>query len=345
MTSIRLTRRNALAMALGAGIALGGGVSRGAQTSVRDWLPAPIGKAGAEPGDGFTIGHGFACENTWFSAGWWHTGEDWYATNGDTGGASVYAVAAGEVVYADFDYPGRVIIVQHGPELYSLYGHLDFDVKVEAGQRVAAGDRLGTILPQAQVKTAGQAPSHLHFELRTFLTRDDVNGSAPQFGVNCGFQCPPGPGYWPIEAPLHPAELGWRNPLLGRLARLDLKELELAPQTSGVGERVSLYAGPSSGMPSSEEFVLDARDRLAVLDLVASDPAATGTSAEAYRAWFKVVAPNGSEGWVQFAVPSDRETGSDGRPSSVDLPFLLVGPSTSDRSRNTAYFGIRVVTA
>lgn len=325
MTSYRLTRRNALGVALGAGIALRGGASRGAQRQSGDWLPAPIGATGAEPGDGFEIGHGFACENTWFSAGWWHTGEDWYATAGDTAGASVYAVAAGEVVYADFDYPGRVVIVQHAPDLYSLYGHLDFDLAVTAGQRVTAGGPLGTVLPQADVKSAGQAPSHLHFELRTFLTRDEVNGSAPQFGVNCGFQCPPGPGYWPIGAPQHPAELGWRNPVLQRLDRIDRQGLQLVPQAFGIGNVVSLYTGPSLGMPSSEESVLNPNERLAVLDLVAAKPSSTGTSAEAYRAWFKVATANGREGWVQFAVPSERETGSDGRPSSVDLPFLLAG--------------------
>lgn len=329
MTEYRLTRRDALAMALGGGLVLRSDGFAVAQEQQRDWCPAPIGWPGMEPGDGFAIGHGFACENTWFAVGWWHTGEDWYAIEGDTGGAHVYAVAGGEVVYADFNYPGRVVIVQHEPNLYSMYGHLDFELEIEAGQQVMAGATLGTILAQPDVKAPGQAPSHLHFELRTFLTRDDVNGNAPQNGVNCGFQCPPGPGYWPIEAPNHPAEQGWRNPLLGRLDRIELDGLELVPQSNVVGQDVQVLAGPGLGMPLRIELRLEETTRLSVLDLIAGDPASTGTSADAYRAWFKVALEDGAEGWLQGAIPSNRETGSDGRPSSVDLPFLISGSSAA----------------
>ena len=319
----RLTRRNALGVALGMSVGAWWSVPLLAQGSRREWISAPIGWQDAAPGDGFTIGHGFACENTWFLAGWWHTGEDWYAVDQDTGGANVYAVADGEVAYADFNYPGRVVIIEHAPELYTMYGHLDFALEVQPGQQVAAGEKLGIILVQPDVKAPGQAPSHLHFELRTFLTRDDVNGNAPQYGVNCGFQCPPGPGYWPITAAEHPAELGWRNPLLGRFRRIDIDGLELTPQTTGIGQVVRVLAGPGLGMPDREELVLEKLTRLPVLDLIAGDPASTGTSAETYKAWFKVATPTGTEGWIQGAVPSDRETGSDGRPSSVDLPFLM----------------------
>ncbi|MEJ7902170.1 MAG: hypothetical protein WKF63_10005, partial [Thermomicrobiales bacterium] len=204
---------------------------------------------------------------------------------------------------------------------------LDFELEVRAGQLVAAGDKLGTILAQADVKAPGQAPSHLHFELRTFLARNDVNGNAPQYGVNCGFQCPPGPGYWPIAATEHPAELGWRNPLLGRLNRIELDGLELTPQMTSAGEVVPVVAGPGLGMPVREELRLDETTRLSVIDLLSGDPASTGTSAETYRVWFKITTPDGVEGWVQGAIPSDRETGSDGRPSSVDLPFLMTAAS------------------
>lgn len=326
MTEYRLTRRNALALALGGGMVLRSERFAVAQERRSEWSPAPIGWSGMEPGDGFAIGHGFACENTWFAAGWWHTGEDWYAIQRDTAGAHVYTVAGGEVVYADFNYPGRVVIVKHKPDLYSMYGHLDFELEILAGQQVAAGDTLGTIIAQPDIKAQGRAPSHLHFELRTFLTRDDVNGNAPQNGVNCGFQCPPGPGYWPIGAPKHPAEQGWRNPLLGRLNRLGLDGLELTPQATVVGQVIPVFAGPSTGMPARDDIVLEEAIRLSVLDLIAGDPASTGTSAEAYKAWFRIATPEGAEGWVQGAVPSDRETGSDGRPSAVDLPFLMTRP-------------------
>src|SRR5215207_5678363 len=43
----------------------------------------PIGMPGKPPGDGFFIRHGYTSENTWYNPGYWHTGEDWYALEGD----------------------------------------------------------------------------------------------------------------------------------------------------------------------------------------------------------------------------------------------------------------------
>ena len=60
----------------------------------------PIGTPGKPLGDGFFIRHGVQVENTWYNPGYWHTGEDWYAIEGDTAGAHVYAVADGEVACA-----------------------------------------------------------------------------------------------------------------------------------------------------------------------------------------------------------------------------------------------------
>jgi hypothetical protein len=291
-----------------------------------EWISAPIGWPDRTPGDGFRIGHGFSCENTWFAAGWWHTGEDWYAAEGDTAGAQALAVAAGEVVYADFNYPGRVVIVQHANDLYSMYGHLDPGLLVEAGQQVAAGDRLGDVLVQENVRAPGQAPSHLHFELRTFLTRDEVNGNAPQYGVNCGFQCPPGPGYWPMSAAEHPAALGWRNPTQARLGQVTAPvpdNLQAVANNAPSAITAPAFAAPDEASAVIQEIMLETGLTLQVLEISAGDPAATGTSAEAYDAWFKVRVADGFEGWVQAVIPSDQETGSDGRPSSLDLPWLI----------------------
>jgi len=44
----------------------------------------PIGLPDRAPGDGFFIRHGYITENTWYNPGYWHTGEDWYALEGDT---------------------------------------------------------------------------------------------------------------------------------------------------------------------------------------------------------------------------------------------------------------------
>ncbi len=159
-------------------------------------------------GDGFLIRHGYACENTWYNAGWLHTAEDFYIPDGNAAGAGVYAVADGEVVFAGSEYPGRVVIVQHAGDLYSMYGHLDHALSVANGETVRRGQLLGAVFD----RTDGRAPSHLHFEIRDFLMTPEVNGDAPRYSYGCGFNCAPGPGYWPIDAPEHPTAMGWRNP-------------------------------------------------------------------------------------------------------------------------------------
>ena len=126
-------------------------------------------------GDGFLVRHGYATENTWYLPGYLHAGEDWYTTEGDAAGAGVYAAAAGEVVFAGSDYPGLVVIVQHPDALFSMYGHLDYAFAVEAGQSVERGQLLGTVL----TRDDGLAPSHLHFEIRTFLPRPRSTATPP----------------------------------------------------------------------------------------------------------------------------------------------------------------------
>src|SRR5690606_31513475 len=93
----------------------------------------PLSVPGRALGDGFLLRHGYACENTWFAPGNWHTGEDWYLPGGETGGADVHAVAAGEVVFAGSEYPGLVVIVQHDDGLFAMYGHLDYVLAITTG--------------------------------------------------------------------------------------------------------------------------------------------------------------------------------------------------------------------
>ena len=125
----------------------------------------PIGFPGRPLGDGFIVRHGYATENTWFNPGWWHTGEDWYVSDGETAGVGVYAAGAGEVVFAGSEYPGLVVIIAHDDGLFSMYGHIDYALAVEAGQTVARGQLLGTVL----ARTDGRAPSHLHFRAAHFF--------------------------------------------------------------------------------------------------------------------------------------------------------------------------------
>jgi murein DD-endopeptidase MepM/ murein hydrolase activator NlpD len=283
----------------------------------------PMGFPGRPLGDVLLVRHGYATENTWYNPGWLHTGEDWYLPEGETGGLGVYAAAAGEVVFAGSEYPGLVVIIQHPDGLYSMYGHLDYTLAVEAGQSVERGQLLGVIL----TRTDGLAPSHLHFEMRTFFTTPEVNGNAPRYGVACGVDCPPGPGYWPLDAPEHPSAIGWHNPthVIARRAWPDgIPEGVEVVVSEAVPASTSLWTAPSDGDGAEliGDLSLDPRDRYPLLAVDAGEEASRGTSAEAYHLWYRIALPTGDAGWVQAAVPTPYDTGSDGRPSSVRIDLL-----------------------
>jgi hypothetical protein len=176
-------------------------------------------------------------------------------------------------------------------------------------------------------RTDGLAPSHLHFEMRTFFMTAEVNGDAPRYGVACGFKCPPGPGYWPMDAPEHPSAIGWRNPthVIARRAWAD----GIPPGTAVVATQgapgTALLWGTSrfghTAMPVAA-IAVSPGDRFPLLEISAGAEASTGTSAEAYQLWYRIETPDGATGWVQAAVPSSNDTGSDGRPSSIRFAFL-----------------------
>jgi hypothetical protein len=319
--SCRFTRRTFLRLVTAAGLA-----PQPVPARAQEANPAfsyPLGLPGQPLGDGFVIRHGYATENVWYNPGWWHTGEDWYLIEGDTAGGGVYAVAAGAVVFAGSEYPGLVVIVDHGDGLFSMYGHLDYALAVSTGQAVARGQLLGTVL----ARTDGRAPSHLHFELRTFFTTPEVNGAAPRYGVSCGFDCPPGPGYWPIDAPEHPSALGWRNPthvINSRMFPDGVPPGIEAVVAAGAPAEAALWSAPAdeAGAEWVETLPLAAGNRFAVAEIAAGPAASEGTSAAAYRLWYRLTLPDGAAGWVQAAVPSEIELGSDGRPSAVAFVLL-----------------------
>lgn len=282
-----------------------------------------MGVPGQPLGDGFLIRHGYATENVPYYPGWWHTGENWFFAGGETFGLPVYAVAAGGVVFAGYDYPGPVVIVQHDPGLYSMYGHLDYELAVDVGQSVVRGQQLGTVLQR------GDDPerSHLHFELRTFYTLPEINGDNPQYGVNCGYECPPGPGYWPMGAPEHPSQLGWRNPthVINRRAWPNgvLEGTEVVVTTTAL-DSTGRWSAPPGGPDAAPlgDLSLAAGTTYPLLAIDAGAEDATGTSAEAYQLWYRIALQNGDSSWVQAAVPDDHDVGSDGRPSSVRFDFV-----------------------
>jgi len=283
----------------------------------------PIAWPGQRPGNGFFIRHGYACENTWYNPGFLHTGEDWYAINDrETAGADVLAIADGAVVFADSDYPGRVVIVEHESELFSMYGHLDYSLAVSEGDAVTVGQRLGTVLH----RTDGAAPSHLHFEVRTFLTSPEINGDRPRYGFACGVNCPPGPGYWPIDAPEHPSDMGWRNPthVIARRMYAGGNRPDGASAIVPIefDATVETWSLPADRVAAERigTMRLTAGDAYPLSDIAAGPDASSGWSAERYRLWYQIDAD--APVWIRAATPSAFETGGDGRPSTVRFALI-----------------------
>jgi hypothetical protein len=283
----------------------------------------PIGTPGKPLGDGFFIRHGAEVENTWYNPGYWHTGEDWYAIAGDTAGAQVYAIADGEVVYAGANYPGRVVIVRHAGDLFSMYGHLDPALSVRVGQQLARGALIGTVL-----RRGDETPNHLHFEVRTFLTRSEVNGAAPRYPFRCGRNCPPGPGYWPIDAPDLPSDLGWRNPThaINRRMLPDGASGQVVVASKPASDTIALWSAPPGDASRAPlgELPIRPGERFTLVSVYAGLEDTRETSALAYQLWYEVELLEGRRAWVQAAVASKFETGGDGRPSSVYFNFFPI---------------------
>ena len=86
-----------------------------------------------------------------------HNGVDFEAETGD----AVYAAADGKVTYAGRQKGyGKVIIIDHGKDISSVYAHLA-ETAVRKGEHVKSGQNIG------KVGVSGNATgSHLHFELR-----------------------------------------------------------------------------------------------------------------------------------------------------------------------------------
>ncbi|MEA2525184.1 MAG: hypothetical protein QOF73_2411 [Thermomicrobiales bacterium] len=320
MRTALASRRAVLAASVTAALA-----ARIRPTSARTSEPVfslPIGLPGRTLGDGFFVRHGYACENTWYNPGWLHTGEDYYLPEGNTARAGVYSVADGEIVFAGSEYPGLVVIVQHADDLYSMYGHLDHALAVESGS-VKRGQLLGTVLD----RTDERAPSHLHFEIRTFLTTSEVNGDTPRYSYGCGFNCAPGPGYWPIDAPEHPSDMGWRNPthVLGRRAFHGAPPGDAeAVVSSAAGASTPMWSEPSDHKAARRlgDLALTPGERYRLYSIATGPVASRETSAEGYRLWYRVVLPDGDRVWVRAVVPSSDDSGSDGRPSSLRFDLI-----------------------
>lgn len=77
-------------------------------------------------------------------------------------GTPIQAAADGKVIFSDWGPGGygRIVILQHGPDLVTVYAHNQRNL-VQAGQSVRQGDQIAT------VGKSGRATGyHLHFEIR-----------------------------------------------------------------------------------------------------------------------------------------------------------------------------------
>ena len=308
-----LTRRSILGLPLGFVAA-----SAMAQTADSGFqFQFPMGLPDRIPGDGIYVMHGYAVENAQYYPGLWHTGENWYALHGDSAGALVYATAAGEVVFAGYDYPGPVVIIRHADDLYSQYGHLDYELNVQVGQQVQRGDVIGTVLYREGPR------SHLHFELRNFYIAAEVNGDIPRYGFYCGPNCPPGPGYWPFEAPEHPSAMGWRNPLhvIGNRMGVPVGAEVMIPPDSWS----PLFLFPSLEDRNHDSSVmLERGTRLPLLDVFTGPEASETYGANATSLWFQVEVPDYGVAWVPAISPTMHAIQQNGQTSSYVFNLIPV---------------------
>ncbi len=295
-----------------------------AAAKVQQWT-YPIAFPGELPGWGLFVKHGYACEHAAYYPGLWHTGENWYGIERNAIEAEVIAAADGEVVYADFDYPGRVVIVRHAESLFSMYGHLDYQHSVSVGQQIGRGERIGSPLSFPD----GIERTHLHFEIRTFYTSDLINGDRPSHGFTCGFQCPPGPGYWPIDAEDHPSELGWLNPTHVIQNRLFDGKPPIGAEIVATSDKsYELWSEPSNHADAVPvgNMVSRSGGRYPLVDIATGTEASTATSAIGYRVWYRIESSSEGVVWVEGLHASDDNIGNDGRPSAVLLDFIPALP-------------------
>jgi hypothetical protein len=120
--------------------------------------------------------------------------------------------------------------------------------------------------------------------------------------------------------------MGWRNPthvIANRAydgAPPAAAEVVVA---SGSGDSAALWSRPADHADAVQlgDLSLNVGDHYRLRAIATGQEASDETSAEGYRLWYQIALPEG-DAWVQAAVPSSHDTGSDGRPSSVRFDFL-----------------------
>jgi murein DD-endopeptidase MepM/ murein hydrolase activator NlpD len=140
--------------------AIAGTAAGGTVTQV-DAAPEVSGEWGFPLAGGYSKGRGFGY-NPVQGCGYCSTNHQGYDMAQGCG-ATVYAAGPGEVITAgSYQGYGNTVRVDHGGEIVTLYGHMQWDsLRVSVGQQVAAGAPLG-----AEGNTGKSFGCHLHFEVR-----------------------------------------------------------------------------------------------------------------------------------------------------------------------------------
>ncbi len=97
----------------------------------------------------------------------YHTGAD-VEYEDATEDVPVWAIAGGEVMYSSWTsgYGGTVVISHliNGEMVLAIYGHLNPDSMIKKGEKIKAGQQIGT-LGQGNTKQTDYERKHLHFAL------------------------------------------------------------------------------------------------------------------------------------------------------------------------------------
>ncbi|MCC7399608.1 MAG: hypothetical protein IT455_21270 [Planctomycetes bacterium] len=108
----------------------------------------------------------------------------------------------------------------------------------------------------------------------------------------------------------------------------------VAGSAAGAGADAPLWSLPSDrdGAERVGALPLQPGDRYPLLEIDSGPEASRGTSAEAYRVWYRIATPTSDAAWLQAVVPSAATTGQDSRPSSLNpiaLPAIYVGEAAT----------------
>jgi murein DD-endopeptidase MepM/ murein hydrolase activator NlpD len=131
-------------------------------------------------------------------------------------GYPIVASGNGVVKYAGFAVPyigsagGNGVVIQHGPNVKSIYGHMN-TVTVGPGQVVVAGQTIGTV-GQSGI---ANGVIHLHFEFRTITAEWGEDVEDPALFL-------PGGAYSGIGLGQDMFDIPWLEPLSGTIVRAAL---------------------------------------------------------------------------------------------------------------------------